>query len=235
MLKTAICEDNALYMEMLRAKIQDILPSPNQISEFSSGNEFLNVLEKSSQSFDLALLDIDLGTDSVSGIELAERINALSPQTQIIFISQYLEYVSDVYRTRHVWFINKNRPDPFLQKAVAAAMDHLKEQSSQFLQIKIRQTQYHIPLSEILFLEKNLHETNIYTNTQIFTTREKMSALMEALPESFVACHRSFVVNLRAVSQLTRTGLILSDGRTLPVSRSQYEEVKRGFSLMLMN
>ncbi len=45
----------------------------------------------------------------------------------------------------------------------------------------------------------------------------------------FARCHRSYLVNLRYVSRLTRSEVILDDGRALPLSRSMSDAVRKSF------
>ena len=45
----------------------------------------------------------------ITGIDAAKQINLIQPSAQIIFISSYLEYFSDVYETEHLYFVLKSQ------------------------------------------------------------------------------------------------------------------------------
>ena len=108
MLKIAICEDSEIFVEIIKKNIETILKVPYELHPFLSGKEFMTSLPEMGCPYDIVFLDISLGNDTVSGIELGQMINGENPRTQLIFISQYLEYASDVYSTKHTYFIYKN-------------------------------------------------------------------------------------------------------------------------------
>ena len=185
-------------------------------------------------SLHIVFLDISLGEETVSGIELGQIINGENPRTQLIFISQYLEYASDVYSTKHTYFIYKNRLNEYLPAALDAALKNLQTDKEPFLTVKIKQSHHRIPVNDILFLERNLRETFIYTKSETYTVRDKLNILQQQLPDFFVCCHRSFLVNLHAVSRLQHTEISLTTGQQIPVSRAHYEDVKKSLSLLML-
>ena len=51
--------------------------------------------------------------------------------------------------------------------------------------------------------------------------------------KNFLQVHKSFLVNLDYVKQLTADGMMMESGRTLPVSKSRAAEVKREYLLFV--
>lgn len=234
MLKIAICEDSEIFVEIIKKNIETILKVPYELHPFLSGKEFITSLPEIGCPYDIVFLDISLGEETVSGIELGQIINGENPRTQLIFISQYLEYASDVYSTKHTYFIYKNRLNEYLPAALDAALKNLQTNEEQFLTLKIRHSHIRIAVNDILFLERNLRETFIYTKSETYTVRDKLNILQQQLPDFFVCCHRSFLVNLHAVSRLQHTEITLTTGQQIPVSRAHYENVKKSFSLLML-
>lgn len=109
MLKLAICEDNDIQCRQIHTLSCSSLEIPVEIDTFSSATDFLNQISNEQCPYHIILMDIELGSESVSGIKLAQRINLLNPNTQIIFISQYLQYASSVYETDHIYFVYKQQ------------------------------------------------------------------------------------------------------------------------------
>ena len=109
-----------------------------------------------------------------------------------------------------------------------------RQDKEPFLTVKIKQSHHRIPVNDILFLERNLRETFIYTKSETYTVRDKLNILQQQLPDFFVCCHRSFLVNLHAVSRLQHTEITLTTGQQIPVSRAHYEDVKKSFSLLML-
>ena len=49
------------------------------------------------------------------------------------------------------------------------------------------------------------------------------------LGEGFVRCHRSYLVGLKHIARLSKTEVILDNGKTLPLSRSAAAPVHKAF------
>ena len=62
---------------------------------------------------------------------------------------------------------------------------------------------------------------------EAYTVKKTLSELEEELDESFCRTGRSYIVNLRFVKKITRTQVILKDGKELPLSRNFYEKINR--------
>ena len=75
-------------------------------------------------------------------------------------------------------------------------------------------------------MERTLRTTTIYTASSQFLTSKKLSDIITDLSENFVMCQRSFIVNLEYVSAYHTSPLFLSNGKTVPVSRSHFKEVR---------
>lgn len=74
------------------------------------------------------------------------------------------------------------------------------------------------------------HNIEINTKDEKFTTRKNIGTMEKELGEnSFIRCHRSYIVSLKHVKRIGRTEIELDDGRTIPVSRRQYSNVNMAF------
>ena len=82
MLKLAICEDNDIQCRQIHTLSCSSLEIPVEIDTFSSATDFLNQISNEQCPYHIILMDIELGSESVSGIKLAQRINLLNPNTQ---------------------------------------------------------------------------------------------------------------------------------------------------------
>lgn len=232
MLKIAICEDNPIHARLLEDSVRSALDYECEITVFEASLKFLNSIQQTGTRYDIVLLDIQLDSSKTNGISLAQDINRQSPDTQVIFISQYLEYASSVYETKHVYFINKEQMDLYLPKALGAAVENLKKAKQRFLYFSQKKQKIRVKQSDILYMERILRSTSIHTRIQPepYTTPENLQALLERLSSAFILCHRSFLVNLRAVSTFSREQITLLDGQSVPMGRTHYESFKKAFA-----
>ena len=240
MISIAICENEAAHLQILEQALDTNMQEmdiPYTVREFPSGRELTDLLlsPDNNLSFDIVCMDIELEEDSASGISIAAVINQVIPNAQIIFVSQYLAYAPDVYETRHIFYVYKARLEELLPKALKAALKNLQTQAQQTLSFQTRTTQHQIPASQIWYLERQLRQTIICTRNEQYQTSEKMDLLQKRLPIYFVSCHRSYVVNLAAVSSIDRNSISFPDGRTIPLARSRTDDVRHAFARMLQS
>ena len=108
MIRAAICDDDPLFMDMIKAKTYDYFMTAGQeldLSCYSSGTPLL-LAEK---EYHLYLLDIVL--PEFSGLELADLIRKRNPGCTIIFISSMHNAVYDSIRYAPLRFIRKENLD----------------------------------------------------------------------------------------------------------------------------
>lgn len=230
MLKLAVCENNPVHFEMITDLIKQHLKSDFEITAFSSGSEFLSSLSDLKFPFDIVLLDINLGANSVSGISIAEKINQINSYSRIIFISQYLEYASAVYETDHVYFVSKKQLNQYLPKALDAAMAALTSIQSKYLCFSWHSREYRVSVTDIQYMERNLRNTEIHTDTQTFTSNEKLQQLVSRMQPDFCICHKSYAVNLHKIQSFSHNGITLNDEIFIPVSRSCYKQTQEALA-----
>lgn len=233
MLKIAICEDNKIHAEMITTIIKENLKLPFQAFIFHSGTELMASCQNTPFDFHIVCMDISLNKDSISGIQFAQKINQQNPDTQIIFISQFLEYASSVYEVEHIYFVYKNKIEIYLPKALEAAIKNWEKKKNQYLEFNFNQMHYRILQKDIFYLERNLHTTYIHTRDKhIYTTALKLQELEKQLLSYFCQCHRSFLVNLHTIRTINRNCAILCDNTYIPIGRNYYTEIKKKFLLL---
>lgn len=233
MLRIAICEDLKNHRRMLKEALETAVPEEYIVEEFSSIETFRAYYDENDLCFDIILMDIEL--EDGSGIEFSSEINRRYPLAQIIYTTAYTEYFSDVYDTAHVWFIQKKDLNTYLPKAILKAcksLDHLK---SLHLNFSWQKMKYSIVQDEIIFIERRLHVSEIHTATEVYKTSEKLDELMKRLTSSFTLCHRSYIINMKYITKINKSIIVLNDMIELPVSRAKEQDVKREYAMFLVH
>lgn len=90
--------------------------------------------------------------------------------------------------------------------------------------VKTNRQNQQIELSNLLFIESLDDYVKLVTETETFTTREKISKLEEGLPDNFIRIHRSFIVNKQKVKSYKSTTVEIQN-QTLPISRTYKSRV----------
>jgi len=232
MLKAAVCDDNPVLSEKIAQMTVSCLREDRNIRV--SVNCYLNAEELiravHETHFDLILMDIELGGNS-NGIELARRINISYPDTRIIFVSSYHKYYLDVYDARHLYFVEKDRLEEILPRALQKCADEMNTYSDMTVTLKTRGEIEVVQKQDILFVEKQLRiaEFNLRHGTVIPVYMNFEEVLEKVASHDFVQCHRSYIINLRHVLKLDREDVILTEGHRLPVGVTYRKEFQKRF------
>lgn len=174
---------------------------------------------------DIALLDIDLGEGSPTGVDLTEELLS-SKRTQVIYTTAYLDLVTDVYRTRHAYTLAKPVKGEQLELAMEKATHALEALARESLSFAFGAGVKMVACSEIVWLESAGHRVEIHMTDGVRSTYESLRSLADKLPVSFVRSHKSYVANLEHVCELADRELVMSNGSRIPVSRKYRSALK---------
>lgn len=180
---------------------------------------------------DIAILDIDL-KETNNGIDVAQFIAKKHPFCQIIFLTSYIDYVSDVYEVSHLYLVLKRDINENLQKALLKAVQELKRLKEQVLIVKDIELKTHkLNPCDIIFIEHLERHTYIHTAHEKIKTLKKISDFSSMLDNKmFSRCHQSFIVNLEYVKSIQRTEITLNSGDKISVSRKYYTSAQESFA-----
>lgn len=189
---------------------------------------------------DIILLDIHL-KGPFDGIETAKRIkNDLD--IPIIYLTANADDANfqKAKETKPEAFISKPYKKLELQRAVelvANRIDQSKDSNRQIhgvvnttvledrIFIKKNDTLLKLLLSDILYIEAERNYCRIFTLSKehviVMTLKEMYQKLQ---PHHFARIHRSFVINLKHVNEVSNSHLIIQK-KMLPISKSYKEEV----------
>lgn len=225
MYRLAICDDNqadVIYLSSFLEKWAEKEEKALKIESFPSAEAFLFQYEEE-KSFDILLLDIEMG--DMNGIELARKIRRENHLVQIIFITGYMEYVAEGYDVEALHYLLKPVTEEKLYGVLDRAAERLKSKEKE-LCLTLPGSVTRIALCEIRYLEVRRNYVTIH-GAEDYTVKKTLNELEEELDGSFCRTGRSYIVNLHFVKKITRTQVILKDGREIPLSRNCYEKMNQ--------
>lgn len=230
------CDDDETQVRQVSTRVLDYCRSQKGYEAegvvCTQESELFETLSKAPQEKVIAFLDICMKDHEDGGIRLARKINEQYPHVLVVYITGYLQYVSDVYETEHCYYILKDELEerlPVLFEKIIPAQIGRKQE---WLNLCIGSKMHRIWQPDILYLERELRKTKInLVNGDILVTAEKLDELYEQLnPEYFIRCHNSYIVNLNYVREVNRQFLVLNNGTVVNVSRSYAIEVRKQFT-----
>jgi len=105
----------------------------------------------------------------------------------------------------------------------------LQSQQDGVLFVSEASNQYKLLIDSILYIAMTAHYADAHTGKAMYRIRIPAIELMEFLPDYFLRCHRSYIINLLKVERVCRDSLLLSNGMELPISRNNVRYVKDAF------
>ncbi len=217
-----VVDDQSIIVERISNLIKDKYPDYG-VSTALNSSEVARLLEEGNE-YDLAFIDISLSDES--GTDIANFLSGKLPAIKTVFISGYPEMVSDVFfSVRPFGFIDKPIRSEKLFKYIDAALAK-ETDGGNYYACKIRGKDIRIPYGDIIFIESGAKSLIFHkTDDGILKVAGLLEEAEKVLPaELFVRCHKSFIVNLKYVTDYSKMTLSLMDGSKIGVSRSRKED-----------
>ena len=226
-IRIAICDDDTMALDWLRRITQRAL-SPNyqiQILSADSAQALLALKE----TLQIVVLDIQLPQSN--GIELARAIMKQHPDCNVIFVSGYVNYVSEVYQVPHLGMVLKDQAEVQLPKFLLRAASAVAQAAGQAIVVHSAGKNQRIPLAELRYMERRGHYTHIYLRSGgEVLTKETLGELQERIGNVyFCRCHISYLVNLHDVHSIREQSFELHGGSVIPISRSHSRAARDAF------
>lgn len=222
MIKIAICDNNKVFLDKLEQMVRDVLAHQSYtLAAFTSAAGVLTFLE--TNPTDILITDIRMPEQN--GIETAKKAHTLQNGMQFIFVSNYVEYIEDVFAVKPIFYLLKPIRPEKLKEALFMAVQ-AAEQSQRVLTIKIKKKTFRIPFREIQYLESKSRSVWIYTRQSADVFPVNLNTLEKQLPGNFVRCHKSFIVNMDYIESIANYQIHLYSGPSIPVAKSRYHDTK---------
>jgi len=198
-MKTLIVDDEKLALSRLKRLLNE--EGVSDIVECSNPIDALKEVAK--QKFDIAFLDISMPT--MTGLELANTILDISPQTFIVFQTAYEEHALEAFKSGAVDYLLK----PISQDTVKNTLLKIEKYmikdnpTSKKLMAKRGNKIYLIDINDIYYIKADLDEVIVRTKEADAYMRKKIGD-MELLLEgkNFFRVHRSSIVNIDKIKSM---------------------------------
>ena len=244
-----IADDEPLLREHLATHLARQWPELQVVAQARNGREAVELFEQMRP--DVAFLDVHM--PGCNGVDAAR---AIGPLAQIVFVTAYEQYAVQAFEQGAIDYVVKPLDETRLAATIARLKERLAERAArqgdsaqldaaleqlarrlsrhpavvprlQWIRASVGSTVKLIPVEQIAFLRSDEKYTLVVWEGGEALIRKPIRELIDELdPEQFAQVHRSVIVNLKQVAQVTRganeTAEVHLRGRneTLPVSRS---------------
>ena len=223
-----ICDDEKAEIEYLRNSVYEWARQRKatvNISSYESAEAFLFSYE-TDKTVDILLLDIQMRR--IDGVTLAKQLRADGGKMQIIFITGFPDHIQEGYDVSALHYLMKPVSEEKLYSVLDKAAGLLDEADASVL-LDTGDSRVRLFHNDIWYAEAFAHKTTIRTGTGTTDIRHYITELEEMLGDGFCRVHRSYLVNLKYIRQITKTGIIMDCGNTIPLSRRRYDAVNKAF------
>lgn len=189
---------------------------------FPSAENFL--FEGGAAGYDVLLLDIEMGR--MNGVELAQQVRKTNRGVSIIFVTGYMDYISDGYDVEALHYLLK----PVTPLKLAAVLDRAEQRlqsAEKALLIPCDGENVRIPLCDIRYIEADGNYITVYAGGKSYLTRMTLASAEKEVGDGFFRAGRSCIINLRFVLRTGKTSAVLKTGETVPLPRGAYEQLNR--------
>lgn len=218
MIKIAFCDDNPHVINRV-----DFLMSEMKLSTvidwelFGSGQELLNDREKREEAYNIYVLDIEM--PKLNGIEVAKEIRRQDKAAVLIFLTDFKEYVYQVFEVLPFRFLEKPVESDKLQQALQAAIEHIQTAKTLFF-FQVGHEQIQWPFGDIKFFESSGRKITLYATKEQITFYGKLNEIWTQLDQSiFTRPHTSYIVNQEFIRSIKQDELVVADKIVIPISK----------------
>ena len=214
-----LAEDEAILRQQLQGKLAKLWPELEIIASVEDGAAALEALEDRTPDF----MFLDIQMPEMTGVEVARHV---AGRAHVVFVTAYDQYAIQAFETGAVDYILKPATDERLAVTIErlkaklatppadlnAVLARLTDQISggkreklQWIKATVGQNLRLIPVGEVLFFQSDEKYTRVVMAEGEALIKTPIRELLDGLdPEVFWQIHRSTLVNVSAITAVTR-------------------------------
>lgn len=228
MYSVIICDHHLVTSIQIEKMIRTAFPKQFEI--FVTDNPRILMNNRLVKMSELDILIIDTIVGNYNGIDIAEKIRNCNPSVQIIFESIHHKYAQDIFRVSPVYFMNKPINKDILSSAIHVSLQNLQSENHQSVLLNRNGRVFQLYIRDILYIESAKRKIIIHTTTSNYDFYYRLDEIETLLPESFIRCHQSYLVNMGCISLFDRNQFLLKTGEMIPISQSKQIQVRKKFT-----
>lgn len=245
-LRVLLADDDA-GMRLVMRRIVERVEGFSLAGEADNGQTALELVE--SLRPHVVFLDVEM--PGLSGVECARAIQDMDPNIIIIFATAHEDYMGEAFEVYAFDYLMK----PFKVERVVQTLERARERLSVRLapavnpvphrpraaegrlMLKHREGVTFLDLKDILLVQREERATALYAlDGQRYVTGDSLAEMEERLPkETFFRCHKSYIINLSRIRDITPYGrwtyVVRLEGtdRDALITHEKYEELEKMF------
>lgn len=221
MIKYIIIDDEPIAHDIIKGYC-NMLPNMQLMSHCYDAIEALEYLSKNK----VDLIFLDLNMPKLKGFDF---LKTLPSPPKVIVTTAYSEFALEGYELNVTDYLLKpfsferflKAINKVIGSSVAANQSSSEENDATTNQIFLRQNKSYIQvdIETILYIEASGNYTKIVTTDDTITIREKISDMLETLPENgFLQVHKSFAIATGHINKIEGNRIYIGDN-IIPIGK----------------
>lgn len=210
-----LCDD--YFREKALNVTYDIWTSGRQLFEYC--------LERENAEIDLLFLDIEM--PDMDGIRIKDLLAEESMIRRIIFVTSHREVMQDAFGSKVIAFLEK----PVKSEEVHRWLRYVQEQLNKNTMILFDGEEETIYLEQVEYLEGEKNYTKIHLRDGqekwLWKNMKYMESILEGM--SVIRVHKSYMVNLMYVSDISDNVYFKDSESVVPVGRKYISDMKGAY------
>ncbi len=213
-IQIGICDDDSKEIEYLKEIVEEYLLSRKiggTIITFCSPKAMLE------KDITLDLLFLDIEMPEQNGLVTAQDIRRKDREVRIVFLTYHREYIQKAFVVKAYRYLYK----PYDKSDIYEVLNHVVREI-----ITVPGTYFGkkggerlwIRYCDIYYIEALGDGSVIILQDNNIITGKTLKYWRQCLPEDFMQCHKSFIVNMYYIKEITNTSIVLKDHKEIPLS-----------------
>ena len=198
MLNFVVCDDNLKILNKFTKMLDSIFIKygydASVAFQSTDANSILTFVN--SNKTDVLILDINLKSN-ITGLQLAEKVRETNKNCYIIFTTGHLEYAIVAYKLKTFDYLPKPITYERLEDTIIRLFEDVNGQPKRYIKIDNKNTL--IDENEINYIKRDGMKLVFSTDNKDYESYTSLNKIQENLPNNFIRCHKSYVVNVNKI------------------------------------
>ncbi len=228
MIEIFVCDDDINITEFLKFFIMKHCGDKYKVVTMNRCQELIKMIDMQDRVPDILIMDINLKDGN--GIDTVKHLQENHPKLKVIYLTGVINYATAIFETNPAYFLVKPINENNLSDAITKVSKEIEFDKSDSIVVKTNGSEIILYRREIMYVESQGRKLVLYMSdgrkSEIY---EKMDAIQKQLGTAFVRSHKSFLINMKYIVERTNKEFYLSDGKVLPISKSNLKDAKIKF------
>ncbi len=224
MIRIGICDDEKKYREIAGELLRQYFTGKRidykQI-EYQSAISFMEQKDR----IDILILDIEM--EGLSGIQLKDWLSQEESEIRVLFVTSHVEGMPEAFGKNVYGFLKKPLRKAEFEKYMDRIIGDIED--NQIIMIKSINKKLLVKISSIYYFESDCKYSRMVSCDGENFCDEGLIQLEEKLStQNFFRCHKSFLVNLRNICDIS-DNIRMLNGDVIPVSRRKAKRLEEAY------